>query len=118
MKKLTEFQIKALKAIYDQPGIRANQLSKILWPDSIAHRRSYNTGVSGACRGKGAWLMAGSHMGKLIKKGLVRHQYDHTWLGKNRKGKDKGYAYLPAGYRLTLEGRESLEAHIEEEKEL
>lgn len=97
----TEFQIKALTIIRDNPGIHANQLSEKLWPESIAHKRSYNVG-HGAARGVGAWLAAGSYVGKLRKKGLVRYHLAHSWDG------EKDVIDI-SGYEITSAGRELLE---------
>ena len=103
--KLTDFQIKVLILIHERPGITADRLSMKLWPDSIAHKRSYNTGY-GACRGKGMWLTAGSHVGKLMKKGWVEHKARYVHQGRDRKGNDRGYGYDLRGYILTQQGED------------
>lgn len=72
---MTPTQEKALKFIRDNPGVQAAKIAEHLWPDSLMHRRQYNTG-NGACVGKGAWLCGGSYVGKLIKKGWVWRDYD------------------------------------------
>ena len=105
--KLTEFQAKVLTKIHDEPGIAARELSEYLWPDSIAHRRVYNTGTNGACRGKGAWLTAGSHVGKLIKKGWARHRNTGYWNNKRKKTE-----YYFSGYDLTRAGKDVLAEHL------
>lgn len=84
--KLTKFQIKALTIIKNNPGIRARGLSKKLWPDSETHKRNYKSGY-GTAIGKGAWLIAGSYVAKLIKKGWVKER---------------------AGYQITTEGKRVL----------
>ena len=107
MTTLTKFQIKTLTKIHEEPGIRARNLSKHLWPDHIAHRRVYNTGNNGACTGKGAWLMAGSYVGKLIKKGWVANNAVEIWdIGHNQRVWDF------QGYKLTREGERIIEPYL------
>jgi hypothetical protein len=86
--RLTEKEKQALEIIAAHKGIRAKWLAKKMWPDSIAHRASYRSG-QGSVRGKGAWLMAGSFVGKLIKKGLAWRE-------------------LEGGYKITRKGLEAL----------
>jgi hypothetical protein len=64
--KLTKFQRKALITIRDNPGITAKYFAEIMWPNSFMHDK-----YSGNIVGKVAWLCAGSHLGKLRKKGWV-----------------------------------------------
>lgn len=87
---LTIKQYEALKLIKAFPGLNAKRFAMMFWPDSDAHNKVSNQG-NGACHGKAAWLMAGSYIGKLRKKGLVR------W-GIERIGEiDNGY-YIPSKY--------------------
>ena len=82
---LTEKEYKILKAIepgtYDR-GIDAKAVAWALWHDDPEHEYLFtacsNQGY-GACRGKKAWLCAGSLVGKLRKKGLV--DYDRHCTG-------------------------------------
>jgi hypothetical protein len=67
----TDFQKRAVKAIGN--GIGAKAFAKAMWPDSHAHSCS-SKGGNGNQRGKKAWLMAGSQLAKLNRKGLVTHQ--------------------------------------------
>lgn len=88
--KLTEKEKKALRIIAAYKGIRARGFARKMWPDSPAHRCTYRSG-HGSARGKGAWLCAGSFVGKLIKKGLAWKE----WKG---------------GYTITRKGQEALNA--------
>ena len=81
--KLTLFQQKALKVLIRHPGINARIFGVKMWPDSKAHRKISNGG-NGAQSGKAGWLMAGSYLGKLRKKGWVRHGYRS--LGERENG--------------------------------
>jgi hypothetical protein len=67
----TAFQKRAVVAIGD--GISARAFAKAMWPDSDSHSQS-SRGGNGNQRGKKAWLMAGSHLAKLNRKGLVTYQ--------------------------------------------
>ena len=75
---LTEKTIAALQILaeHDQ-GLTAANFARLRWKDSIAWKRSYNTG-NGATRGKGMWLSAGSYLAKLKKRGLVSFD-DGKW---------------------------------------
>lgn len=74
---LTPKQAKALAVLRDHPGITANGFATLYFTDPS--QESLFTAVSnqgnGACAGKKAWLCAGSLLGKLAKKGLVRRDY-------------------------------------------
>ena len=102
---MTPTQAATLTLIRDIPGIQAGRIAERLWPDNPMHRRHYNTG-EGACVGKGAWLFAGSYVGKLIKKGWVWRNHDR-WLD-HKTGKVK---YGATFYMLTRAGREVLEQY-------
>lgn len=72
MKQISKIALKALVFINEgNSRFSFRRFAEHLWPDSLMHRRSYNTG-HGACRGKGAWLAAGSYVARLEKMGLVR----------------------------------------------
>lgn len=89
---MTEKEYKILKAIergtYDR-GINAKAIAWTLWGDDPEHDYLFfvcsNQG-NGACRGKKAWLCAGSLVGKLRKRGLVDYDRQCT-----------GYVLRPAG---------------------
>lgn len=75
MHPLTEPQKKALTILKDtsfQKIISAREFAEQMWSDTETNMftSSKNQG-NGACRGKAAWLCAGSYLGKLIKKGWV-----------------------------------------------
>ena len=82
---MTEKEYKILKAIergsYDR-GINAKAIAWTLWGDDPQYEYLFsacsNQGY-GACRGKKAWLCAGSLVGKLRKRGLV--DYDRHCTG-------------------------------------
>jgi len=86
---LTEKTLKALKILQDNPNIAARRFAKLMWPDSIMHRRVSNTG-NGATTGKAGWLCGGSYLAKLCNKELV-YRYltsnGYTWtFSLSRKG--------------------------------
>lgn len=74
---LTPKQAKALDILRNNPGCTANTFVALYFTDPS--QESLFTAVSnqgnGACAGKKAWLCAGSLLGKLAKKGLVRRDY-------------------------------------------
>lgn len=82
---MTETTYKILKAIekgtYDR-GIDAKAIALMLWRDDPEHNYLFtacsNQG-NGDCRGKKAWLCAGSLVGKLRKRELVT--YDRHCTG-------------------------------------
>lgn len=99
MEKLTANARRALKIISGIPdpniGMTAKGFAYAYYKDT---KHEYllsacsNQG-HGACRGKKAWLCAGSYLKKLCKKGLVRENW--TRDGQSR-------------YRITPKGRETL----------
>lgn len=93
--KLADAQLKALNILrettYDK-RISCRGFAKKMWPDSNMHTSSKNTG-NGSCRGKAAWLCAGSYLAKLRKKG---------WAN------DHGHE----GWYLTVEGRRIIRNYI------
>ena len=74
---ITPKQAKALAILRDHPGCTANTFAALYFTD--ASQETLFTAVSnqgnGACAGKKAWLCAGSLLGKLTKKGLVRRDF-------------------------------------------
>lgn len=70
---MTERRQQALKILKKYPRIRAAEFAKEFWPGHIMHMACSNQG-NGACRGKKAWLQAGSFLGKLIRAGLVKSE--------------------------------------------
>jgi hypothetical protein len=82
---MTEKQQHALSIICNHPGITAKQFGHLFWPNHDGHEKHSNHGRSGSTIGKTIWLMAGSYLGKMRKKGLIRN-------GRNRYGeKDNGF---------------------------
>ncbi len=72
---------KLLEEIANKRGITAIELASKLYPDSVAWGKTYDGGNdrgSGSLgqQGKGIWLAVGSQVGKLRKKGFVRHYLD------------------------------------------
>lgn len=92
--KLSNRCIQALEILseytYNEP-ISAMGFADKFWKDSDTNMftSSKNTG-NGACRGKAAWLCAGSYLAKLRKKGLVTCT---TWTN---------------GYLLSFDGKKIL----------
>lgn len=72
---LTDKQRKALRILRDHPNIPAKAFAGFYF-DTPEHQylftASSKSGNSGNCRGKKAWLCAGSLLGKLCRQGLVR----------------------------------------------
>ena len=68
---ITDKTIKALKIIDKYGVIYPKQFAQLMWPDSPAWDKVYNTGINGATSGKGMWLCAGSYLRKLKRRGLV-----------------------------------------------
>lgn len=92
--KISKRCLEALKIIGDRK-ISASEFAQKFWPDSNMHKKVSNQG-HGATRGKAAWLCAGSYMGKLKDKGLVK---DALW--------DKYGNYISgSSYKLTEKGKE------------
>jgi len=89
--------IEALQILKDHPEISATSFALFFWPDSNMHKKTSNQG-HGACRGKAAWLAAGSFMGKLKKKGLVKD------VLFDKYGNPTGSSC----YKLTIKGEEEL----------
>ena len=86
-------QAKALAILRDHPGCTANTFAALYFTEPS--RESLFTAVSnqgnGACAGKKAWLCAGSLLGKLAKRGLIRRDYGSgtgrfylTYEGENK----------------------------------
>ena len=106
--ELTAKQIEALTIVRDYQRrwnyepIPPKIFARKMWPDSPAWQYSYNTGLHGACRGKGMWLSAGSWLAKLEKKGLVFwHRDDDDWY---------------EGYSLTRLGEKALKVALAEDE--
>ncbi len=93
--KPTPFQRRALEFIRDHQDCSASDLAEHLKPDSRMHMKVSNQG-HGGCRGKAAWLWAGSVVGKLRMRGWVQIDYGSSG------------SYSRTKYRLTREGREAI----------
>ena len=92
-KPLTPSQAKALTILREHPGVTAHGFAALYFTDPS--QKTLFTAVSnqgnGACAGKKAWLCAGSLLGKLAKRGLVRRDYGSgmgrfylTYEGENK----------------------------------
>lgn len=90
---LTPKQAKVLSILREHPGGTAHGFAAFYFTDPS--QETLFTAVSnqgnGACAGKKAWLCAGSLLGKLAKKGLVRRdfgsgtgQFYLTYEGENK----------------------------------
>lgn len=91
-KKLTNSQRKALEILKDSlsgESLSARGFADKMWSDTETNMfsSSKNTG-NGACRGKAAWLCAGSYMAKLHKLGWVAVRYNPTNYRITQKGID------------------------------
>lgn len=75
---LTPKQAKALSILREHQGVTAHGFATLYFTDPS--QETLFTAVSnqgnGACAGKKAWLCAGSLLGKLTKKGLVRRDFN------------------------------------------
>jgi len=91
----------ALKLIQGQKIHSPEHFAKLFWPDSLAHNRHYRGG-NGTAVGKGAWLMAGSFIAKLRRKGLV-----HVWSGARDRSSRDYFGWVS----LAGKGREYIEVH-------
>ena len=94
---ITKKTYKALSILREHPGCTANTFAALYFTDPS--QETLFTAVSnqgnGACAGKKAWLCAGSLLGKLAKRGLVRRAVP----------RDRG----PVAFFLTEKGKETLE---------
>lgn len=82
---ITKSEKKALHILAMVPDISARGFALKMWPESYMHT-NHLACRNGVQRGKGAWLCAGSYLGKLIKKGLVvktRNGYQLSDDGKS-----------------------------------
>lgn len=75
-------QLKALH-ILEKP-MTAKEFGLIMWRNNPMHNKKYKS-RNGYCKGKGGWLLAGSYLAKLIKKGLVEKK--GTKFNLTKKGK-------------------------------
>ncbi|HEX8567717.1 MAG TPA: hypothetical protein VF648_18910 [Pyrinomonadaceae bacterium] len=90
MENITDKTKKALQILADHPEITARRFGELMWSDSEARTRSYNTG-NGATRGKGLWFCAGGYLAKLQKRGLVYrwcNRYQTPLFSLTSKGVD------------------------------
>lgn len=83
--------IRALQIIRDRQPDNARAFGRLMWPDSEGWRRHQNVGT-GAAVGVGMWKAAGSYLGRLKARGLVR-----------------GYGGYRSTYHLTEAGEQALE---------
>lgn len=93
---MTPRQIHALTILKEHPGISANAFAGFYFtrPEQEYLFSAASNQGNGACRGKKAWLCAGSLLGKLCKLGLVYRNFDR---------------YGSMGYHLTANGRAALD---------
>lgn len=107
---ITEKVYKTLKAIepgsYDR-GINAKAVAYALWRNDPDHEYLFSASSNqghGACRGKKAWLCAGSLVGKLRKAGYV--DYDRAFCGYVLKKPGRQVLAEYERNHLTLEPKE------------
>lgn len=70
--------VEALKILRDKKPKSHSYFARLYWPDNLMHKRTSNAGNHGSRRGAGAWLSAGSYLGKLKKRGLVSRNYSDS----------------------------------------
>jgi hypothetical protein len=70
---ITVAQYRALSILCENGPLSASEFGLIFWAGHKAHNKVSNGG-NGAQRGKAGWLMAGSYLGKLKKRGLVEER--------------------------------------------
>lgn len=83
---ITDKQAKALAILDTHPGITANAFAGFYFDSpeqEYLFTASSNQG-NGACRGKKAWLCAGSLLGKLARAGLIKYDWGHKNKGPKR----------------------------------
>lgn len=100
---ITEKTYKALKVLentsFSNP-MTANSFALILWGEDEDKRYLFtavSNGGNGACAGKKAWLCAGSMLGRMAKKGLVK------WYSRTLSGTNTGYCITNMGKRSVEE---------------
>lgn len=106
---MTQTQIKTLFLLLRKPGTGPRDVAEYLWPDSNMHTKSSNSGTNGSCRGKAAWLCAGSYMAKLSRLDFasVKYERDHVvYYTRNGWQSDRAQG---TSYYLTKKGYEALE---------
>ncbi len=93
-KPLTPAQVKALTILCNNSSVAtsASKFAELMWGDTNTNMftSSKNQG-NGACRGKAAWLCGGSYLGRLRKKGWVRHNI-----------KENGYTITGEGIKILM----------------
>lgn len=94
---MTKRAKEALEILKANPNLSPREFAESFWPDHIMHSACSNQG-HGACRGKKAWLQAGSYLAKLIKLKLVQSDYVGERSGTRIR------------YKLTRAGLEALVA--------
>lgn len=72
--RLSDRQKEAIRIIQENPGITARRFGELFWPDHVSQRKASNNSY-GCQYGKAGWLMAGSYLGKLRKKGIIRNGF-------------------------------------------
>lgn len=80
--KLSDRQIEALIILNSKESMSATEFGLLFWPNHPTHEKITNNSYGAQC-GKGGWLMAGSYLGKLRKRGLVRYAYSFEPLSGN-----------------------------------
>lgn len=87
--------IEALRLIDERKPGTYREFAKWFWPNSDMHTNHSNCGNGGRI-GAGAFLCAGSFLGKLERRGLIRKNRD-------RIGTTEPIAYLTSKGRIRLE---------------
>ena len=69
--KLTTKAKRAVRLLVENPGITAQRFGKLMWPDSPHHERWQGSVEQGMAKGRVMFLVAGSYLHHLKRKGLV-----------------------------------------------
>lgn len=92
---ITDTTARALQLIRDHKIDSPSQFALLMWPDNPNWKKSGRAGPNGSAKGIGMRLAGGAYLGKLNRRGLIKHSIS-----------------LRLPYRLTDEGK-SLLSHWE-----
>ena len=77
---MTKPRERALEILREHGPLSAASFARLMWPDSIAWKRTTrrHDGKSGAYGGA-QWMSAGAFLSRMRKDGLVYQREDHQW---------------------------------------
>ena len=96
--QLTEFQVKALTIVRDNPRIIPSVFARFMWPDSPSWTTPGKCGPKGSTVGQGIRQCAGAKLSILQRAGLVRF-----YTGVDRSRYNTEYLLSDEGRRLLKE---------------